>query len=435
MPKTAIAKGEIMKRLLKIILTVIICFSMTVPTVMLVGCGGKVFRISNCEDYIDPDLVEEFEEYYAQKTGEKIKVEYTTFGTLEELYTNMKRGDKYDLICPSDYMIEKMAREGMLQKLNLDETGTYNTTVSPYIKSVLNSVTWGEGESLATYSAGYMWGTLGLVYNASKITNKSDMTSWSSLWSNAYQNKFSIKNSMRDTYFIGLAKHFKTTLDQAKIRYDLGEITLDEYKTILNSCFNNSETSVINSVQNELLNLKQRSWGLEVDSGKNDIVTGNIDIYFAWSGDAVYSMDEAESDGVILNYEVPLEGSNVWFDGWCVPSDSENVSIAKEFIEFISTPDSVKRNMDYIGYVSCIAGSEIFDYVCDNYGEDNGAYEVDLGYFFGEGDYVVKTDTIGRQFSAQYPAKEVIDRCVIMNYFDDEANNKITTMWAQISVE
>ena len=77
-----------------------------------------------------------------------------------------------------------------------------------------------------------MWGTLGLVYNASKITNKSDMTSWSSLWSDSYRNKFSIKNSMRDTYFIGLAKHFKTTLDQAKIRYDLGEITLDEYKTI-----------------------------------------------------------------------------------------------------------------------------------------------------------------------------------------------------------
>ena len=109
-------------------------------------------------------------------------------------------------------------------------------------------------------------------------------------------------------------------------------------------------------------------------------------------------------------------------------------AIAKEFIEYISTPNSVKRNMDYIGYVSCIAGEEIFSYVCDNYGDDNGAYEVDLTYFFGEGNYVVKTNTIGRQFSAQYPSKETIDRCVIMNYFSDDANEKITTMWAQISV-
>lgn len=419
------------------ILSIILSLALTLPVLAVTGCSNAVtFRISNCEDYIDEDLLDEFEDFYKEKTGTKIKVEYTTFGTLEELYTNIKRGDKYDLVCPSDYMIEKMAREGMLKPLNLDANGTYNTTVSPFIKSTLESVKWGENSeySLATYSAGYMWGTLGLVYNDAKISNKNDMKSWSSLWDDKYEDKFTIKNSMRDTYFIGLAKHFKTELLAQKLLYSTGLITLDEYRANLSGYFNNSETSVINSVEQELQTLKAKSWGLEVDSGKNDIVLGNTDIYFAWSGDAVYAMDEAEEDGVILNYEVPEEGSNVWFDGWCIPSTSNNEDIANEFIEFISSADAVKRNMDYIGYVSCIAGEEIFDYVVDTYGDSEGEYIVDLTYFFGNGNYVVKTDTLGRQFSAQYPAKDVIDRCVLMNYFNDTANEKITTMWTKISV-
>ena len=419
------------------ILSIILSLALTLPVLAVTGCSDAVtFRISNCEDYIDEDLLDEFEDYYKEKTGTKIKVEYTTFGTLEELYTNIKRGDKYDLVCPSDYMIEKMAREGMLKPLNLDANGTYNTTVSPFIKSTLESVKWGENSeySLATYSAGYMWGTLGLVYNDAKISNKNDMKSWSSLWDDKYEDKFTIKNSMRDTYFIGLAKHFKTELIAQKLLYSTGLITLDEYRANLSAYFNNSETSVINSVEQELQTLKAKSWGLEVDSGKNDIVLGNTDIYFAWSGDAVYAMDEAEEDGVILSYEVPEEGSNLWLDGWCIPQTSNNEDIANEFIEFISTPNAVKRNMDYIGYVSCIAGEEIFDYVVDTYGDSEGEYIVDLTYFFGNGNYVVKTDTLGRQFSAQYPEKSVIDRCVLMNYFNDTANEKITTMWTKISV-
>lgn len=426
-----------MKKFKNKILSIVLCLLLALPTLLFTGCDkGVTFRISNCEDYIDEDLLDEFEDYYEQKTGVKINVEYSTFGTLEELYTNIKRGDKYDLVCPSDYMVEKMAREGMLKPLSLDANGTYNTTVSPFIKSTLESVTWGENNeySLATYAAGYMWGTLGLVYNEAKISNKNDMKSWSSLWDSKYEDKFTIKNSMRDTYFIGLAKYFKNELLTQKGLYENGTITLNEYRALLSGYFNNSETAVINAVEQELLTLKSKSWGLEVDSGKNDIVLGNTDIYFAWSGDAVYAMDEAEDDGVILNYEIPEEGSNLWLDGWCIPATSTNDDIANEFIEFISMPNSVTRNMDYIGYVSCIAGVDIYDYVIDAYGSNNGAYEVDLGYFFGEGNYVVKTDTIGRQFSAQYPAKEVIDRCVLMNYYNDTANEKITTMWTRISV-
>ncbi len=420
---------KISKKFLAIVLSLLL----TLPLFCFTGCGEEdVFKIANCEDYIDEDLIEDFKVYYKELTGKDVKVEYTTYGTNEDLYNFMNMGDKYDLICPSDYMIEKMAREGKLQPLNMEADSEYNKNVSPFIDETLKSVKWGNnGEySLATYSAGYMWGTLGLVYNDS--VNVDEMKSWSSLWTTS--KKFTIKDSMRDTYFIGLAKCFNEELNVAKREYEGGTISLTQYKALLNGFFNNTESSVINSVKGDLINLKKRSWGLEVDSGKNDILTKKIDINFAWSGDAVYAIQEAEANGVELFYSVPEEGSNIWFDGWCVPKTSKKLDVAKEFINFISLPSSAKKNMDYIGYVSCVAGQEIFEYVVENYAVDNGEYEVDLSYFFGSGEYKVKTDSLSGQFSAQYPSKEVIDRCVIMNYYNDEANERISEMWAELSV-
>ena len=432
---------KISKKFLSIILSLLL----VLPLFTITGCADEdVFKIANCEDYIDENLLEEFEEYYEEKTGKRANVEYSTYGTNEDLYSFIKTGDKYDLICTSDYMIEKLARENRLKELDLDEDSTYRKNVSPFIDDILNSVRWGENNeySLATYSAGYMWGTLGLIYN-DKV-DEEQMTSWTSLWST--KNKFTIKNSIRDTYFIGLAKNFNEELLVAKEDYESGKISLFEYRALLNGYFNNTQTNVVNDVRNELITLKKRSWGLEVDSGKNDIVTGKIDINFAWSGDAAYAIYQAEENGDSLYYSVPEEGSNMWVDGWCIPKTSNKSDIAKEFINFISRKKSAIANMDYIGYVSCMAGSDngndleyedyedIFSYVVDCYQEDEGEYSVDLNYFFGEGDYTINTSALNGQFSAQYPPKEVVDRCVLMNYYDKDANYKITQMWVAVRV-
>ncbi len=430
-----------MNKIIKKLLSVLACFSLILPMATLTGCGERVFRISNCEDYIAVDeetgknLAEQFEKYYEEKTGEKIKVDYTTFGTLEDLYNNMKMGDEYDLICPSDYMIEKMAREDMLQPLNLESDGVYNTSVSPYIKSVLEGVTWGEGESLSKYAAGYMWGTLGLVYNDATVTNKEDMKSWTSLWDSKYEGKFTIKDSVRDTYFIGLAKHYAQDLLSASETFNSSNkdaVAVNSYQTLLSSKFNSTLDADIDAVKGLLLTLKQKSKGMEVDSGKNDIVNGNIDVYFAWSGDAVYAISEASEDNVTLKYEVPKEGSNVWFDGWCIPKDSQNSDIAKEFIEYISSSENVIKNMDYTGYTSCISGQEVFNYVKDCYEVSGGGLYHDLSYFFGNGEFSIETDSLDGQFITQYPTKDIINRCVVMHYFEDASNEKIMTMWAEI---
>ncbi len=496
-----------MKKLLSLIVSLTLAFSFVlgaVPTISVSAetpdYNGAVLSICNCEDYIDEELLYEFEEEF------NCEIRYSTFGTLENLYNDIIiTPDRYDLICPSDYMIEKMAREGMLQKISLDENGTYNTYVSPYIKETFEGITWDNGnEKLSDYATCYMWGTLGLTYNPEYVSHE-DLTSWASLWNTEYKNQSTIKDSIRDSYFMGIAYTKKAELDALSIKF-ANDGDLAYYQKELSRIFNDTTPETVNEVGTMLKNLKGNIYGFEVDSGKNDVASGKININFAWSGDAVYAMDEAETQGVELYYSVPTEGSNVWFDGWCVPKSSKNVELAKEFIEFMSRPDVVVRNMNYIGYTSGVGGEEVFNGVCvDWYGactlveseltfseyevlseedaeyyevdndnvvyeyvyvndqdvlganfisgndqdgyfanvsyiNDNGdleteeteIYKVDLGYFFGEGEWIVYTDTLGRQFSAQYPTEDIIARCVVMNCYDNEANERVILMWESV---
>ena len=183
-----------------------------------------------------------------------------------------------------------------------------------------------------------------------------------------------------------------------------------------------------------LKELKANLYGFEVDSGKNDIIDGKINVNFAWSGDAVFAMDEADLAGVNLGYIVPEEGSNVWFDGWVMPKNA-NEELALEFLNFISTPEAAIRNMDYIGYTSCIAGDEVFERAVENYEVVGGEYTIDLNYFFGGeegGKYVIKTDSLYRQFATQYPSKEIVVRCAVMDMFKDKTLEDINTMWNNV---
>ncbi len=441
-----------MKKITGKVLALSLSGAMLVSVAALTGCGDgnsnaeNTLRIYNCYEYIDETLLDKFETEYEAKTGEDIEVEYSCFDTPEDCYNSLKiDGSAYDLICPSDYMIEKMAREGMLEEIELPSGGNYMQNVSPFIKETFESITF-DGKSLANYAAGYMWGTLGLVYDSATV-DADDMNSWSILWGGKYDEKFTIKDSVRDTYFIGLARYHADELEQYRSEYLAGG-TLEEYQSKLKAAFNDTSENTVNSVKDILMDLKSRSWGMEVDDGKDYIIRGETQVYFAWSGDAVYAMDEAESEDLneedrkTLCYSVPEEGSNIWFDGWCVPKGAVNKDLALEFIDFLSRPDNVIANMEYIGYCSCIAGDEIFEWVVENYGVEGGEYSVDLGYFFGDhgidwigGDeYTVTTDTVGRQFSALYPEKSVLDRCVVMNYFPDADNERINNMWSEIKI-
>ena len=202
--------------------------------------------------------------------------------------------------------------------------------------------------------------------------------------------------------------------------------------------------------------LKDKLYGFEVDSGKNDIVLGNIDAYVAWSGDAAYAIDVAageveDEDGSIisedkirnLSYYIPDEGSNIWFDGFVMPSGSKNYDAVYKFLEFISSSSSVYANMNYTGYTSMIAGDYIFENIVVDWFDESEdlaigeGIEVDFSYFFGnDNDYtiIVSEESYGR-LMAQYPTAEIVNRCAVMSFFDSETLMDINEMWEGVKGE
>ena len=169
--------------------------------------------------------------------------------------------------------------------------------------------------------------------------------------------------------------------------------------------------------------MKPNIAGWEADFGKEMMTKGKAWINFTWSGDAVWAIEEAEAVGVELDYVVPMEGSNVWFDGWVIPKYAQNTKAASYFINYMCRPDIALRNMDAIGYVSAIATPEILEAKIDP--EIEGYY--DLSYFFGEGADSIQIDPV------QYPDRKVIERCaVIRDFTSKEDLEKALEMWSRV---
>ena len=307
-----------------------------------------------------------------------------------------------------------MVREGLVQPFSISELcPNYDTYASKEVRSKLASMMVdidGDGEketSLDQYSAGYMWGTLGVIYdpNCSDTINE-DVKSWNVFWDETYKNTISIKNSMRDTFVVGLMHAYSgspitnqedilnpareaylaalenatTEEDKAQVRVSYNQVIQDLFDILITE---ENYAPYIDVVKKELISLKDNIFGFEVDNGKNDIVTGKIKMNLAWSGDAVFSIDNAREEAdKDLAYYVPDEGSNVWYDGWSIPNGG-NKDLACKFIDFLSRPENAARNMDYIGYTSFIACDDVFDLVTDWYGVGeyfegatyHGAYE------------------------------------------------------------
>lgn len=410
----------------------------------------NVLRIFNWEDYIAEgdeddgeafDTLSAFEAYYLETFGEEIEVIYDTFSTNEDMYNIIKlNGANYDLISPSDYMIQRMIREDMLEEYSVDDDGQYTNIpnykdyASHYHQNLFAQSGW------TNYAVGYMWGTFGLLYNQNvSATVTEDMQSWSVLWDENYNKKISIKDAMREAYLVGLFKVYALELrDLAALRTS-GALSDSDYNKALNDLLNDIEPDTIKKVDEELRALKKNIYGLEVDQGKNDMIKGTIAVNTAWSGDAVYSIYQAaeEVGDDVLRYVIPEEGSNIWFDGWVMPKGA-NTLLAERFVNFISDPQVALENMDYIGYTTFIAGEEILAYVndYDEVVDSEDGYEIDLRYFFSgtiedDDDAIIYIDEdyIGGQLATQFPTYEEVIRSAVMRDFGD--NNKLVIdMWA-----
>ncbi len=410
----------------------------------------KEITIFSWEDYIDEgyDSVDDASEYLVDNYGEQvessiidifmqenpdIKVNYYSFATNEEMYNELLKDPKaVDLICPSEYMIMKMRDENLIKPYVMPQN--YIDYGSPYIKGVFEQLGLNNSDG-TTYAIGYMWGTMGLIYNAEKFTDQ-DFTHWSNLFDKKFKGKITIKDSLRDSYIMAVAIVHEQELLDLKTQFENDVISDEEYSDALFEIFNDVSPETVENVKDVLVELKRNLYGFEVDAGKNDLLTGKIDVNFAWSGDAVYSMWEADDVGKELRYVVPEEGSNVWFDGFVMTKYADEESALK-FLDFISRPDIAVRNMDYVGYTSCIAGDEVFDYVSYNFDEGEGN-AVDLKYFFdptdATGKYQVLTTETNRHLYAQYADEQTILRCAVMDNFSEQDLKLVNEMWNEVKL-
>ena len=419
-----------------------------------------VLRIYNWQDYIDDgtddngekvssSVIDEWATWYEETYGEKVTYVYDTFETNEVMLNNMKTGKNvYDIVCPSEYAIQKMLNLDMIQRFDLDlkdKNGNLILSnykyISTYLVDLFAEKGWDE------YAIPYMWGTVGFIYNAEAVSEE-EASSWNLLWNPNI--KSTAKDSIRDTFVAGVMYVYQDELKELEKKMNNGIISQAEYTKIVGEIMNRCDDETLEKVQTALIEMKNSVYGFEVDSGKNDIVTGKIDANLAWSGDAVYSMDVAEEEeGVILNYAVPKEGSNVWFDGWVMPKGA-NVELAQSFINYLCSPEIAVRNMEKIGYTSAIVGDEVMDMIVDWYGaeEESEGYPVDLTYLFtnslSDSYYTIDEETQekraivyveerGRQFDAQYPDEETIMRCGIMEDFGDR-NDAVIAMWENVKI-
>ncbi len=409
-----------------------------------------------------PAILDDFELWYEKHYGVKIKVEYSTFGTNEDMYNELLLGNEYDLLCPSDYMIMKLAAEGRLEKYDEsffdreNELNYYINNVSPFIqeKFETNAGLTGKDYSWSEYAAGYMWGTTGFVYNPEIVSEEElNELGWQAFVTKGdrYTNKITAKDNVRDTYFAALGVTFEEELLSLKERRESGELSDEEYMLELTRIFNDTTDGTIAKVEPVLQKIKENIYSFETDTGKADLVNGNVNLNYAWSGDAVYAMDMAEAENdKYLNYFVPLGGSNLWFDGWVMPkgvSERGTKQAAEAFVNFLSMPQNAMRNSYYIGYTSAIAGSEMemLDYADYLYGyepedeeeEAKESVEYDLSWFFG-GEAVITAEreqAERRQLYAQFPPEEVMARCAVMDYYGEEATVRINELWSRVKAE
>ena len=397
-----------MKRLLTHILGLFILVG------VLSACGrsdeerSRILKVYNWADYIDEDVLAEFPEWYKEQTGEDIRIIYQVFDINEIMLTKIERGhEDFDLICPSEYIIERMLKKDLLIPISRDfgHTPDYLGNVSPYIQEQLNKLSQ-PGRKTTDYVVPYMWGTAGLLYNKEFVSPET-VESWNCLWDPAFERKILMKDSYRDAYGTAIIyAHAKELAD--------GTVTVEQ---LMND--NSPEASAM--AEDFLKKMKPNIAGWEADFGKEMMTKGKAWLNFTWSGDAVWAIEEAADVDVELDYYVPQEGSNIWYDGWAIPKYARNVKAASYFIDYLCRPDIALRNMDAIGYVSAIATPEILEAKIDTTIEEYS----DLSYFFGPEADSIQIDPV------QYPDRKVVERCAMIRDFGDRTE-LVLEMWSRV---
>ncbi len=395
-----------MRRLLLILLAGISIFSLSISP-LSAAPREKTLKIYNWADYLDSELLDEFVEWYREQTGEDISIVYQTFDLNEVALAKVDRAKAdYDLVCPSDYIVERMLKRGLLLPIDKDfgSTPNYIDNVSPFIAEKFSVIST-PAYNVEDYSVPYMWITAGLLYNPAAVTRE-EASSWGILWDARFKNRILMKDDSRHIYGIVRAYANREAI-----------VAGAPIAEIANDC----SSEAISQVEKDLILVRQNIAGFEMDFGKELMTKGKADISVQYIGDAYWARNEAATIGVELDFVTPKEGSILCIDAWVIPKYAQNVKAASYFINFMCRPDNAARNMDCVGYSVAVAAPEILDLVRD----DSFDSYSDLSYFFGADADSVRCDPL------IFPNRSDVERCVVMRDFDNKTED-IMVMWATI---
>lgn len=293
-----------MKKLMKGLLGAVLIGT---TALSLVGCEGNDNKVVvyNWGDYIDPEVNSLFEE----ETG--IKVVYSEYATNEEMYAKVESGTvSYDILFPSDYMIEKLINNDLLAKLDFSKIPNYEN-----IEDRFKGLAYDTSNE---YSIPYMWGTMGIVYNTTMVNEPVD--SWDILFDDKYKEQIFMYDSERDSIMVALKK--------------------------LGYSMNTRDEKELEEAKNLLIEQAPLVLAYVGDEGKGKMVNGEAALMLAWAGDAMVMMQENPD----LAYAIPKEGSNFFVDAMVVPHNAQNLENAYAYMNFLCRPDIAAKNAEYIGY-------------------------------------------------------------------------------------
>ena len=288
---------------------------------ILVGCsksdpvekyGSDVLNVFNWGEYIGEDVIANFEEEY------RVKVNYSLFESNEIMYTKLLSGNTYDVIVPSDYMIERLMEEELIQPLDY----SYMTNLDDLNPEVL--ALRDEYDKDSKYSVPYFWGSVGLVYNKNNVdASKLDELGWNILKDVEYSNKIFMYDSERDSFMVALKA----------LGYSMNTENMDE----------------INKAYDWLCELHDTmSPSYVTDEVTDAMINNEKDIAVVYSGDAAFIISQNDD----ITYYVPKEGTNVWGDGFVIPSNAKNPKLANEFINYMMSYDAAMDSSIEVGYTS-----------------------------------------------------------------------------------
>ena len=405
--------------------------SLLAVALILVSCGGSdrahQLKVLNWADYIDEDVKTNFESWYYAQTGEKVELVYETFDINETALTKIEVGhEDYDVFCPSEYIIERMLKKGLVQPIQKEliaDSIYYFDNISPFVTAKFQQMAPSADIKVSDYTVGYMWGTTGFIYNP-QFVNREELKSWAAVLDPKFENKILMKDAFR-------AVHSALVLYAFADRLQAGAVTRDELVRDITP-------ERVAAVKDILLKAKRQICGWEVDFGKEEMTKGKAWMNLSWSGDAQFAIEEAAEMGVMLDYIVPQEGSNVWFDGWVIPKYAKNVKAATYFIDYMCRADNALANMAEIGYVSCAGGPlAAAEVLADQNDEDAWPETVDASYFFGNDPIEVDGESLDPHAlhlnPVYYADKSIIDRCALM-HDAGESQEMLLEMWNEIKL-